>query len=78
MTDKDARGILEVFEEIMNHVVITRVASTSRGMPAEALGEVAAEVFGTSRVTVVRPTGRRDRAVRWRWQKRMASAPPES
>jgi dihydrofolate synthase / folylpolyglutamate synthase len=53
MTDKDARGILEVFEEIMNHVVITRVASTSRGMPAEALGEVAAEVFGASRVTVV-------------------------
>jgi dihydrofolate synthase/folylpolyglutamate synthase len=53
MTDKDARGILEVFEEIMNHVVITRVASTSRGMQAEALGEVAAEVFGTSRVTVV-------------------------
>lgn len=53
MTDKDARGILEVFEEIMNHVVITRVASTSRGMPAEVLGEVAAEVFGTSRVTVV-------------------------
>ena len=53
MADKDARGILEVFEEIMNHVVITRVASTSRGMPAEALGEVAAEVFGASRVTVV-------------------------
>ena len=53
MTDKDARGILEVFEEILNHVVITRVASTSRGMPAEALGEVAAEVFGASRVTVV-------------------------
>jgi len=53
MADKDARGILEVFEEIMNHVVITRVASTSRGMSAEALGEVAAEVFGASRVTVV-------------------------
>jgi dihydrofolate synthase/folylpolyglutamate synthase len=53
MADKDARGILEVFEEILNHVVITRVASTSRGMPAEALGEVAAEVFGASRVTVV-------------------------
>jgi dihydrofolate synthase/folylpolyglutamate synthase len=53
MADKDARGILEVFEEIMNHVVITRVASTSRGMQAEALGEVATEVFGTSRVTVV-------------------------
>jgi dihydrofolate synthase/folylpolyglutamate synthase len=53
MGDKDARGILEVFEEIMNHVVITEVASTSRGMPAEVLGELASEVFGSSRVTVV-------------------------
>jgi dihydrofolate synthase / folylpolyglutamate synthase len=53
MRDKDARGILQVFEEIMNHVVITQVASTSRGMPAEELGEVAEEVFGSSRVTTV-------------------------
>ena len=53
MGDKDARGILEVFEEIMNHVVTTQVASTSRGMPAEVLGELASEVFGASRVTVV-------------------------
>ena len=53
MADKDARGILEVFEEIMNQVVITQVASTPRGMPAEALGELAAEIFGASRVTVV-------------------------
>jgi dihydrofolate synthase/folylpolyglutamate synthase len=53
MADKDARGILQVFEEIMNNVVITQVASTSRGMPAEALGEVAEEIFGASRVTVV-------------------------
>src|SRR5512132_16544 len=53
MADKDARGILEVFEEIMNHVVITQVASTSRGMPADALGEITKEVFGASRVTVV-------------------------
>ena len=53
MADKDARGILEVFEEIMNQVVITEVASTSRGMPAAALAELAEEVFGTSRVTVV-------------------------
>jgi dihydrofolate synthase/folylpolyglutamate synthase len=53
MGDKDARGILEVFEEIMNHVVITQVASTSRGMPAEVLGELANEVFGGARVTVV-------------------------
>ena len=53
MADKDARGILEVFEEIMNHVVITQVASTPRGMPAEVLGELAEEIFGASRVTVV-------------------------
>jgi dihydrofolate synthase / folylpolyglutamate synthase len=53
MGDKDARGILEVFEEIMNHVVITQVASTSRGTPAEVLGELANEVFGGARVTVV-------------------------
>jgi dihydrofolate synthase/folylpolyglutamate synthase len=53
MTDKDARGILEVFEEIMNHVVITQVASTPRGMPADVLGELAEDIFGASRVTVV-------------------------
>jgi dihydrofolate synthase / folylpolyglutamate synthase len=53
MGDKDARGILEVFEEIMNQVVITQVASTSRGMPADVLGELAREIFGPSRVTVV-------------------------
>jgi dihydrofolate synthase / folylpolyglutamate synthase len=53
MGDKDARGILEVFEEIMNQVVITQVASTSRGMPADVLGELAREIFGASRVTVV-------------------------
>jgi dihydrofolate synthase / folylpolyglutamate synthase len=53
MADKDARGVLEVFEEIMNQIVITQVASTSRGLPAERLGELAEEVFGASRVTVV-------------------------
>jgi dihydrofolate synthase / folylpolyglutamate synthase len=53
MADKDARGLLQVFEEIMNSVVITRVASTSRGMPAEQLGELAREVFGEERVRVV-------------------------
>jgi dihydrofolate synthase / folylpolyglutamate synthase len=53
MGDKDARGILEVFEEIMNHVVVTQVVSTSRGMPAEVLGELAKEIFGPSRVSVV-------------------------
>src|SRR5919112_4673967 len=52
VADKDARGLLEVFEEVMNAVVVTSVASTSRGLPADALGELAAEVFGPERVTV--------------------------
>ena len=53
MADKDAEGLLQVFEEVMNSVVITQVASTSRGMPAEELGELAAEIFGPERVRVV-------------------------
>ena len=52
MADKDARGLLTVFEPIMNQVVITQVASTTRGMPAGELAELAAEVFGADRVTV--------------------------
>ncbi len=53
MADKDARGMLTEFEEVMNQVVVTQVATTSRGLPADQLGEVAAEVFGAERVTVV-------------------------
>jgi dihydrofolate synthase/folylpolyglutamate synthase len=53
MRDKDARGLLEAVEEIANKVVITQVASTNRGMPAEELGEVAEELFGGDRVSVV-------------------------
>lgn len=53
MADKDARGVLEVFEEIMNQVVITQVASSTRGTPAEELGELAQEIFGADRVRVV-------------------------
>ena len=52
MSDKDARGLLTVFEEIMNQVVVTQVASTPRGMPAGELGELAAEIFGADRVQV--------------------------
>jgi dihydrofolate synthase / folylpolyglutamate synthase len=52
MADKDARGLLTVFEEIMNQVVVTQVASTTRGMPAAELGEIAAEIFGAERVQV--------------------------
>jgi dihydrofolate synthase/folylpolyglutamate synthase len=53
MADKDADGILRIFEEVMTEVVVTQVASTARGMPAQALGEIAAEIFGRPRVHVV-------------------------
>jgi len=36
----------------MNQVVVTQVASTSRGRPAPELGELAAEIFGPERVQV--------------------------
>ncbi len=52
MADKDARGLLTVFEEVMNQVVVTQVASTSRGLPAPELGELAAGIFGPERVSV--------------------------
>jgi dihydrofolate synthase / folylpolyglutamate synthase len=52
MADKDARGMLTIFEEIMNQVVVTQVASTTRGMPAPELGVIAAEIFGAERVQV--------------------------
>ena len=52
MADKDAEGLLRVFEEIMQSVVVTQVASTTRGMPAEHLGELAASIFGADRVEV--------------------------
>ncbi len=52
MADKDARGVLTVLEEVMNQIVVTQVASTSRGLPADELGELAAEIFGAERVTV--------------------------
>jgi dihydrofolate synthase/folylpolyglutamate synthase len=52
MADKDAEGLLREFEEVMNLVVITRVASTARGMPADELAELAGGIFGSDRVRV--------------------------
>ncbi|GAA3569571.1 folylpolyglutamate synthase/dihydrofolate synthase family protein [Microlunatus spumicola] len=52
MADKDVRGLLQTFEQALTHVVVTQVSSTSRGLPAEELGEIAAEIFGAERVTV--------------------------
>jgi len=53
MKDKDVYGMLEAYEPIMETVVCTR-NSFERSMPAEELGEIAAEVFGEDRV-LVRP-----------------------
>ena len=52
MADKDVRGVLEALEPALTSIVVTQVASSSRGLPAEELGELAAEVFGAERVTV--------------------------
>ncbi len=53
MRDKDAEGVLRAYQELLNQVVITRVGSTSRGMPAEELGELAEQIFGRERVSIV-------------------------
>ncbi len=49
--DKDARGVLERLEPVVDQVVVT--ASTSpRALDADVLGALAAEVFGADRVSV--------------------------
>jgi dihydrofolate synthase / folylpolyglutamate synthase len=53
MADKDVRGILEAFEPVLDEVVITE-STSARSMPADELGAVAVEVFGSDRVEVVR------------------------
>lgn len=51
MSDKDYEGVLAAFEPHLSHVICTQ-NSTDRAMSAQALGEVAIEVFGEDRVTV--------------------------
>lgn len=52
LDDKDAAGILELLEPVVDLVVVTR-NSSPRVLPAAALGEVAEEIFGADRVAVV-------------------------
>jgi len=52
MTDKDVEGMLSVLEPHLAHLVCTQ-NSTHRSMPAADLAEVAREVFGPDRVSVV-------------------------
>ena len=49
--DKDAAGILELLEPVTDAVVCTRNTS-GRALPADALGEIAADIFGEDRVRV--------------------------
>jgi dihydrofolate synthase/folylpolyglutamate synthase len=51
LADKDARGLLEVFEPFLAHAVITQ-SSSHRSMPADDLAELAVEIFGADRVDV--------------------------
>ena len=52
LKDKDAATMLEVLEPVLDHVVISRTASP-RAMSPRELGEIAEDVFGGHRVTVV-------------------------
>jgi dihydrofolate synthase/folylpolyglutamate synthase len=53
LTDKDAEGILDALEPVLDQVVITR-SSSPRSMPTDELGELAEEIFGEDRVHVRR------------------------
>lgn len=52
MADKDVDGVLKEFAEQMDTIICTRVASTDRGLTAEALAERAREVFDPEKVLV--------------------------
>ncbi len=52
MADKDAAEILEILEPALDEVVVTRTTSP-RAMSPRKLGEIATEIFGEHRVTVV-------------------------
>ena len=53
MGDKDVEGVLAELEPVLSEVVCTQ-SSSARGMRAEELGEVAADLFGEHRVRVAR------------------------
>ena len=52
MKDKEAAEILEALEPVLDEVVVTRTSSP-RAMSPRQLGEIANDVFGEHRVTVV-------------------------
>jgi dihydrofolate synthase / folylpolyglutamate synthase len=52
MADKDVEEMLRIFEPVMAEIVCTQ-NSTPRAMPAAELGEIAEDIFGAERVTVL-------------------------
>jgi dihydrofolate synthase/folylpolyglutamate synthase len=52
MADKDAAGLIEELEPVVDELVVTR-NSSARSMPAQDLAVVAADVFGEDRVHLV-------------------------
>ncbi len=53
MADKDVEAIVRLLEPVLAEIICTQ-NSTPRAMPAAELGEIADDVFGADRVTVVR------------------------
>ena len=51
LADKDAPGLLEVLEPVVDEVVVTQ-SSSPRALPADELGALAVDVFGGDRVSV--------------------------
>ena len=47
--DKDASGIFQELEQIVDHVIVTQ-SSSSRAMPAGELEKIASKIFGADRV----------------------------
>ncbi len=52
LADKDAAGLLEALEPVLDHVVVTRCGSP-RAMPLDELAAVARQVMGDDRVSVL-------------------------
>jgi dihydrofolate synthase/folylpolyglutamate synthase len=61
--DKDATGIFQELEQIVDHVIVTQ-SSSSRAMPSSELEKIASKIFGADRVFEVSDLGAAlDRAV---------------
>ena len=61
--DKDATGIFQELEQVVDHVIVTQSSST-RAMPSGELEKIASKIFGADRVFEVSDLGAAlDRAV---------------